>query len=92
MHTQEAIDHVKSAAELQKHVFEGGARPKLSKHCPHGLNDAMTSCWSSSPEDRPCMSTLKTTLSTHVRQASMSQNKSGDLGKSFRKSFRRITG
>jgi hypothetical protein len=64
--------HVKSEADLQKSVFEKNSRPKLQNHCPQELlRELMTSCWSSSPNERPEIWYVKTVLSAHVRDASM---------------------
>ncbi|KAL3811828.1 hypothetical protein ACHAXA_004255 [Cyclostephanos tholiformis] len=81
---------VKSADELHMAVFVKNSRPKLCRHFPQVLRDLMTSCWSSSVDDRPEMWRVKTMLSAHAREIFMPQNnRKGYLRGSF--TFRRTT-
>jgi serine/threonine protein kinase len=80
----------KSPDEIHQTVFLKNVRPKLYKHWPRVLRDLMTSCWSSSAEERPAMWYAKTMLSAHAREASMPQNNGkGNLRGSL--VFRRLT-
>lgn len=88
--------HVKSANEFYKIVHEKGARPKLnSKVWPRVLSDLMLDCWSTFPEKRPEMSTVKSLLAAHAREVAERRDAgNGGVQNSFRKSmtFRRFTG
>jgi len=81
---------VKSPDELHTRVFVKNCRPKLCSHWPQVLKDLMTSCWSSSADERPTMLYAKTMLSAHEKEASMSNsNRKGNLRGSL--AFRRLT-
>jgi serine/threonine protein kinase len=68
--------HVRSAADLHRTVFEKNGRPKSHKHCPQVLRDLMTSCWSSSPNERPAMWYVKKMLSAYAREGSIPKSNS----------------
>jgi serine/threonine protein kinase len=71
--------NVKSADEFHKVVFKKGARPKLFQSWPKHLSDTMTKCWSNSPNDRPEMSQVKTSLAALAKEASQQRNTEGSL-------------
>jgi serine/threonine protein kinase len=70
---------VKSADEFRMFVFEKGARPKLFKSWPKHLNDTLNKCWSNSPNERPDMWQVKTSLSALAKEASQQRNTEGRL-------------
>jgi len=71
------FDSVKSADEFRKVVFEKGARPKLFKSWPKHLNDTLNKCWSNSPNERPDMWQVKTSLVALAKEASQQRNTVG---------------
>ena len=81
---------VKSAEEFAVKVFKKGSRPKLGKHWPQPVAELVTGCWSASPQDRPEMDLVKTTLTAHIRSLQESSVNENNLRKSS--VFRRITG
>jgi serine/threonine protein kinase len=70
---------VKSADKFHEVVFKKGARPKLVKCWPKHLNDTMNKCWSNSPNERPDMWQVKTSLSALAKDASQQRNTEGRL-------------
>jgi len=80
------FNHIKSAKQFQKEVFQSGGRPKLSKQWPQVLKDTISSCWAGLPNERPTMEFVKKILHAHLHDVCLHQD-SSNQSKSFRNSL-----
>ena len=87
---EKPFNSVKSPHTFYRKVFEEGERPKLSEHWPRILNNVMSRCWSSHPDDRPTIHLVETTLHAHARE--YEQDISHSAKSAIKKTlFRRVT-
>ena len=62
------FDNIRSASDFCKMVFKKGIRPKLlATEWSNDMKDIMTSCWSTSANERPTMLDVNSRMHAHAR-------------------------
>ena len=74
-----AFRSVKNRKEMHRVVYVKGRRPKLARHWPKALKDAMRGCWREEPEKRPAMDAVAALLRAHAEESRQPQHRTGSL-------------